>query len=256
MGSSGRLAAVTRYPDPTELYPDVAAKGSLAAALEAVAVEHGLVLGEVVPNDMQPLYNASVSSATPHRQALGVTAGAVERRWGITGWGQGIWLLGGGTQDLAEIARAAQMWREGVPLHEIQTAVPFVELPRLAEAAEQGPEHVVAEQWRYMHEEADEADWPEHRALISAAYAEPKLRQLYPYTSHWSLRFSTTTGHPSSPDVVCLEATRASQYVVKTSWRGLVLGQTDTAEEAVALAVDHLHGDLGPAAAGPYPDRF
>ncbi|WP_442934618.1 DUF6193 family natural product biosynthesis protein [Micromonospora sp. CPCC 205739] len=29
--------------------------------------------------------------------------------------------------------------------------------------------------------------------LIEAAYAEPKLRRLYPYTSHWSLNFSAST---------------------------------------------------------------
>jgi Family of unknown function (DUF6193) len=197
-GEYGILAAVRTYPDPADLYPDVAASGSLAAALEAVAAEHGLMLGEIESNERQPLRHASVTSATPLRQSLNVTSGSAERCWVITGWGQGIWLISGSTEDLLEVARAAQLWREGVPLRDIQQRVPFVGLPGLAEAAEQGPAQVVAVQWQYLREEADEAPWPGQRALIEAAYAEPKLRQLYPYTSHWALRFSTTTGYPFS----------------------------------------------------------
>jgi hypothetical protein len=248
---------VTTYPDPADLYPDVATRGGLAAALETVAAERGLVLGEVERNERQPLYYASVSSATPLRQSLGVAAGAVERCWVITGWGQGIWLISGSTEDLVDVARAAQLWRQGVPLRDIRQAVPFVKLTRLAEAAEQGPAQVVAIQWQLLREAAEQAPWPEQLALIDAAYAEPKLRQLYPYTSHWTLRFSTTTGYPFSPEAVCIEATRNGQFEVKTSWNGAAFARTTTAEEAVALVVDHLPSDVGPATAGayPYPDE-
>jgi hypothetical protein len=31
--------------------------------------------------------------------------------------------------------------------------------------------------------------------LLEAAYAEPKLRQLYPLSSHWTLHFSRSTGY-------------------------------------------------------------
>lgn len=243
---------MTAHPDPADLYPDVAAHGSLAAALLAVAAEHGIVLGEVTANGRQPLQHAGVTSATPLRQDLGVTAGAAERCWVITGWGQGIWLIGGSTKTLADVARAARLWRDGVPLRAIQHAVPFVTLPRLAEAAEQGTPQVLAVQWQSLREDAERAPWPEQQELIAAAYAEPKLRQLYPYTSHWSLRFSTTTGFPFSPDVVCMELTRDGQFLVKTSFHGEALGQTTTAEEAVSLAVSHLPGDIGPAIAGAY----
>ncbi|GGQ87345.1 DUF6193 family natural product biosynthesis protein [Couchioplanes azureus] len=243
---------MTSYPDPADLYPDVAAMGSLAAALQAAAAEHGLSLGQVVADERQPLYYAGVTSATPLRKDLGVTAGAVERCWVITGWGQGIWLIGGSTQHLTDVARAAQLWRDGVPLRDIEQAVPFVELPRLAEAAEQGPAQVVATQWQLLREAADQAPWPEYRELLDAAYAEPKLRQLYPYTSHWALKFSTTTGYPFSPNAVCVE-TQNGQFVVRTSWDGVVLGQPTTAEEAVSLVLSRLPSDVGPATAGPYP---
>lgn len=49
----------------------------------------------------------------------------------------------------------------------------------------------------WLLRDAGEADWPGYRALIMAAHAERRLRQLYPYTSHWMLRFSTTTASRS-----------------------------------------------------------
>ncbi|WP_194919362.1 DUF6193 family natural product biosynthesis protein [Catenulispora rubra] len=39
-----------------------------------------------------------------------------------------------------------------------------------------------------MRTEAGEADWLEYQELMEAAYAEPALRALYPFTSHWTLR--------------------------------------------------------------------
>jgi hypothetical protein len=140
-------------------------------------------------------------------------------------------------------------------LRDIQRSAPFVDLTYLAEAAERGPADVVTAQWRWLREDAEDRGWPEYRALIEAAYAEPKLRQLYPYTSHWSLRFSTTTGFRFSPDAVCLEAVYADRrrYRVRADWHdAAVLGETATAEEAVSLAVSHLPAGLGPAVAGAY----
>ncbi|MGN9789397.1 DUF6193 family natural product biosynthesis protein [Nonomuraea sp. ZG12] len=48
-----------------------------------------------------------------------------------------------------------------------------------------------------------------HGDLIEAAYAEPRLRQFFPCTGHWSLRLSTTSGFRFSP-----AALSASQLVV------------------------------------------
>jgi hypothetical protein len=243
---------VAKFPDPAGLYPDVAAIGSLAAALQAVAAERGLELGQVVAGQKRPLSSALIMSAAPGREALAVNAGADERCWAISGWGQGISLVSGTTQDLAEVARAGCLWRAGSALRDIERSVPFVQLTRLALAAEQGPEHVVATQWQSLLEQARTAGSPGHLQLVEAACAEPKLRQLYPYTSHWTLRFSTTTGYPFSPDLVSLQARNGKPYLVRKAWIGDALGETATAQEAVALAARFLPGDLGPAVAGHY----
>jgi hypothetical protein len=239
-------------PVPTQLYADIAAHGSLGAALQAVASASGITLN-VVANERQPLHSAAVASATPLRKSLGITAGAIERVWIIDGWSQGIWMISGITTDLGEVAKAARAWSDGAPLRDIRLAASFVKPTRRGEAAELGPEHIVAGEWEWLLKDADEANWPEYQALISAAYAEPKLRQLYPYTSHRMLRFSTTTGYPFSPDIVCLTASKESTFTVRENWMGSTIATVATAEEAVTIAVDLLPSNLSAAIAGPYP---
>lgn len=45
---------------------------------------------------------------------------------------------------------------------------------------------------QHLLTETDELDRPKYCALVEAAYAEPALRGLYPFTSRWTLRFSTS----------------------------------------------------------------
>ncbi|MFI8351403.1 DUF6193 family natural product biosynthesis protein [Streptomyces sp. NPDC085596] len=90
--------------------------------------------------------------------------------------------------------------------------------------------------------------------MIEAAYAEPVLRALHPFTSHWALRFSTTTRPRLTKVGPCLAANSDGTYGVG---RGIVtadLGQFATAHEAVALAVRHLPSGLGPIALGRWSD--
>jgi hypothetical protein len=235
-------------------YPDAVALGSLAAAIEAAAARRRRPLGAVRPSDGAPLTTALVASTTESRRELAVTAARTERRFRIEGWGLGIWLVVGDTDDLDEVVEAAHLWRAGEPLHDIRRSVPFVRLTARGEVAEQGPEQVVTAEWQRLRQSAAQADRPNHQALVESAYREPSLRRLYPYTSHEVLNFSTTTGYPFPPSPVSLTA-----FVDDASYRvwkrgGVMIGDTATAEEAVALAVAHLPADLGPAASGTYTD--
>src|SRR5687768_4934886 len=59
---------VSREPAPAVLYPDVAAHGSLAAALHAAAAGQGLSLPlAVTPSD--PLRHTTIASVVPHRHS-------------------------------------------------------------------------------------------------------------------------------------------------------------------------------------------
>ncbi|WP_208646737.1 DUF6193 family natural product biosynthesis protein [Micromonospora noduli] len=237
-------------PTMDDLYPEVVAAGRLATSLDAVAADHGLSLGSARTSEWSsPLTWASVPSGSPVRDDLTVSASTDERRFSIEGWGQGIQLVAGTTDDLVEVVRAAHNWRSGMPLHGIRRSVPFVMLTRRGEVVELGPARVVAAEWQWLRQRADETDRPSHRALIEAAYDEPRLRQLYPYMSHSVLNFSTTTGYPFSPSPVSLGAL-GSHSNFRVWGRSEVLGETATAAEAVAVAVSHFPADLGPAVAG------
>ncbi len=68
-----------------------------------------------------------------------------------------------------------------------------------------------------MRQEASELeyDWQEaYRTLLEAAYAEPALRALDPFTSHWALRFSTTTRPGLTTVRPCLTAGGDGRYGV------------------------------------------
>lgn len=86
--------------------------------------------------------------------------------------------------------------------------------------------------------------------LIEAAYAEPALRALYPFTSHWALRLSATTRPRLTVVGPCLSANGDGTYAVGSGIISQDLGVFNTAEEAVALAVHHLPDGVAPVALG------
>jgi hypothetical protein len=81
--------------------------------------------------------------------------------------------------------------------------------------------------------------------LIQSAHAEPKLRRLYPFTSHWALSFSNTPDYPFSPPFVSIDSPRGSgDYTIREWWNGPALHHVTTAAEAIAIAVGRIPADL------------
>ncbi|WP_053712919.1 DUF6193 family natural product biosynthesis protein [Streptomyces sp. XY413] len=244
-------------PDPAVLYPDVATCGSLAAALRAEA-EGRLDAVPVTSSDIAPLLHASVASTLPHREPLRISAWEHERQWSIRGEEpfQGLPLVDGETKDLAEVAKAARAWHDGVALEDIRGAAPFVHLTGRFEVTDNDPVRLTESEWQGMRQEAADLEyvWQEsYQALVEAAYAEPALRALYPFTSHWALRFSATTRPSLTLCGPCLTARGDGMYGVGRGFITPDLGLFATPHEAVALAVRHLPPDLGPVALGRCP---
>ncbi|MFF7842335.1 DUF6193 family natural product biosynthesis protein [Streptomyces ossamyceticus] len=106
--------------------------------------------------------------------------------------------------------------------------------------------------WRMLREGHPEArrGCPE---AIEAAFAEPRLRRLYPFPSHGALFFHRNTDFPWSNDLPHI-ATGFSGYVVYAARSAEILGETATPEEAAAVVVAHLPDDCGPAVEGPWPE--
>ncbi|CAM5643674.1 hypothetical protein SAVIM338S_06336 [Streptomyces avidinii] len=89
---------------------------------------------------------------------------------------------------------------------------------------------------------------------MAAAYAEPRLRALFPFPSHGALTFHRNTHFPWSNDLPFIVGDAQSCIVyapLGTSPR--VLGESLTPDEAAALVVTHLPHDCGPAFEGAWP---
>ncbi|MEU0629288.1 DUF6193 family natural product biosynthesis protein [Streptomyces sp. NPDC005989] len=239
-----------RQPDP-ELYPDVAAAGSLAAALAQCAAENDLDLGEVrTSRDGSSLIYARVASRNPRLDEFSVNLGSAQRVFLVSAWGQGVNLTNGSTGALTEVAEAAAAWHEGVALAELHAEAPFLEISTFAAAHERGPEHAVAEKWRrYL-----ETDSYEDLEMIRAAHAEPRLRVLFPFTSHGTLVFSRCTGWPFSSDVSAIRPLANGRYAVLHRDEELSESPSYTAQEAAALVVSRLQETWGPTVAGAEHD--
>jgi hypothetical protein len=237
-------------PDPG-LYPDIAAAGSLAAALAHCAAENDLDLGEVRSSrDGSSLIYAEIRSRNPRLENFSVNLGSERRVFSIAAWGQGVNLTKGSTGDLTELARAAAAWTTGVSLAELHTVAPFLKISALAAAHERGPEYAVAEKWRrYL-----EPDPYENLDMIRAAHAEPRLRALFPFTSHGTLMFSRCTGWPFSRDVSAIHPLTGSRYAVQHRGEEFSTTPSYTAQEAAALVVARMPETWGPAVAGTEQD--
>ncbi|WP_313896956.1 DUF6193 family natural product biosynthesis protein [Streptomyces sp. GC420] len=234
----------------SNLYPDLAAAGSLAAALEQAAAGLGVDL-VTVPGDWGVPVSARIAASVPDREPLSVHIGAESRWFGVSGRSRGVELITGGTPDLDDVVRAGVAWGEGRTLRELQELQPFLQFSELAEAHERGPAAAVETQWCLMRRQAADApDFPQFGLLVEAAHAEPRLRQLYPFSSHWTLGFNTHTGIPCLPEVAIVPSYEDRPYRVQKFPHGGVIAEAATAEEAAALAVAHLPAGLGPAVAG------
>lgn len=194
---------------------------------------------------------AGIASSVPERAPLSVYIGAESRYFSVSGWSQGVELIRGATPDLADVVKAAAAWGRDTTLRELRADLPFLHSSEHAEAHERGPVAVVELQWRKMREQAAEApDFPEFAELLEAAHTEPRLRQLYVFSSHWTLGFSSCTGYPFRDEVAIAPAHSGTPYRVMKHPHSASIGEATTAEEAVAIALSHLPTTLGPAIAG------
>lgn len=97
--------------------------------------------------------------------------------------------------------------------------------------------------------------YPEIVALIEAAGADPALRQLYPFTSHFTLNLSSVTSYPWSVRAPAVDPLDDGRFRVRRPGTPRVIGFARTAEAAVGLVVGHLPAGLGPAVAHDPADR-
>ncbi|MCD0485340.1 DUF6193 family natural product biosynthesis protein [Streptacidiphilus sp. ASG 303] len=104
---------------------------------------------------------------------------------------------------------------------------------------------VIEEEWQRLLS-SDRVD----RELVQAAYAQPRLRQLFPWVGMWELHFSRCTEHPATWDVPYIAPMKGGGFLVAGPSRSEVVGPANTAEAAVAIVVEHLPPGCGRAFLG------
>lgn len=102
-----------------------------------------------------------------------------------------------------------------------------------------------------------EAGWQDVRTderllpeLVEAAYAEPRLRQLFPWTGMGELHFSRCTNPRWTWDIPYLAAATGGGFQVAGPLRDQTVGYAATPAQAVAMVVERLPPGCGPAFVG------
>ncbi|MFB8208201.1 DUF6193 family natural product biosynthesis protein [Streptomyces sp. NPDC056010] len=105
--------------------------------------------------------------------------------------------------------------------------------------------------------DAVEAGWQAVRAdgrvrpeLLEAAYAEPRLRQLFPWTGMGELHFSRCTEGRWTWDIPYIQPGAGGRYWVSGPLRTEVVGPAETVAQAIAMVLERLPAGCGPAFLG------
>ena len=230
--------------DITDLYPDLVEQGGLANALRAAFSEIGSTLPvSELDKSMRFIVYARVELGPRFSQ---IYIGAPTRMFTFDFWNRGVCLAQGATPEILQVARSIDKWiASGCRTGELAGAFNFVRVKPAAAAYERGVE--VEMRWRQYLASLGET-FPELAAFLTAAAAEPKLRQLFPFTSLNRFCFSRCTGYPFTRDTPHVVPLGRDQYEVM-SYSGESLGRGDAAA-AVAIAVAALPPNCGPAVPG------
>jgi uncharacterized protein DUF6193 len=111
--------------------------------------------------------------------------------------------------------------------------------------------------WDSSGDEVVEAGWQAVRddgrvraELLEAAYAEPRLRQLFPWTGMGELHLSRCTEQRWTWDIPYIQPAAGGTYWVSGPLRSESVGPAATAQEAIAMVVERLPAGYGPAFVG------
>ncbi|MFH8574317.1 DUF6193 family natural product biosynthesis protein [Streptomyces sp. NPDC017993] len=112
--------------------------------------------------------------------------------------------------------------------------------------------------WHKILGKAGEASRPEasplrepFTELLQVAHAEPRLRQLYPWTGMWELHFSRCTEFRPTWNIPYIGTLGDGRYYVEGPSRSSPrIALTDSAQVAVAIFVERLPPHCGPAFVG------
>ena len=231
-----------------DLYPDVAAAGGLPPAVSNAFVANGSPLAAegLDWTGGSPAY-ARVNAGDRFSQFY---VASLERLFIVDFWSAGVWMAQGADANLGLVARAVDVWLRQRPLvRSFVEQYAFIGMRPGAEAFEDGT--AVDARWKSFLEEPARHHL-ELAAPVAAAALEPRLRQLFPYTSMLTLCFSRCTGYPYTRD--CPSITPRGEGLFVVCAPDGTISQPVAAHVAVRLAAQQLPHDCGPARSGTAED--
>lgn len=154
-----------------------------------------------------------------------------------------VTLATGPADDLAALVAAMKRWQDGALLGELQAE--WSELPLVPDRIGSEFDRPIETAWRLTLERSRGIRLGSAR-VAEAAYAQPRLRALFPFPTHGTLKFLQPHSL-SSGDRAPFIAGSGSDFPVYTGGYEL-LGRAETPEEAAALVVANLPEDYGNAA--------
>ena len=244
-----------------DLYPDVAAAGNLSNALDQALADLGSQLRATAEINFIPFARTEGGS-----RFCQMYIAAHERMFISDFWAKGVTYGKGSSISLNDVAQAMHFWIIEQPgIAQMQKRFSFFIPDEQAIAHEAG--HAVEYQWerllkRWARDE-DKTDPLSPVPLIEAAMRQPELRQLFPFTSLYTLRFSRTTGFPFTNDCPFAAPIGNGRFRVYTGSAPMKYGDPEqmgdligegNAEEAISMLVANLPPNCGPAIEGTAED--
>jgi hypothetical protein len=233
-------------PDPV-LYPDVVAAGDLRAALQTAFDTAGVALSAEHPGSPGWVH-VGATVTVGDRFALVVCAEHV-RAFTLECYRRGVVMARGSTDDLTDTATAIATFCSGAGVRDLVAACPHLESGGFAEAFERGEPEAIEYTWRrYCEPPPSRARWlvDLHDFLVAAA-EEPRLRVLFPFTSHEFLGLRLSPRHDVRSRTVAW---------VRPFGDGRYLVSSDDDNRALQLAdLKRWTGEPVPGVLGPAPAR-
>jgi hypothetical protein len=212
------------WGEVAQWYPDVVALGAVHAAWQ-VEFDRRAAPFQVRAQDPANPRTATVDNG--ERNAYLILS-PWERRFLLGLRTERSVMLGGDAPDLAAAAGAAQAWLSGARPVVVAEAWPFLGSVALAAARERGDHRESAWLRLYENHRADPVATRLH-PFVALAFHEPRLRRLRPYTSHWTLHFSTAPAGPFTGPCPAVAPTETpGRYLVHTV-DGRLHDETDAA---------------------------
>ena len=232
-------------PDPS-LYPDIIAAGDLRTALQNLFDAAGVALTVEHPGSPGWRHVGAVVRGDDGH-AL-VTGALYERSFMLECYRRGVVMARGSTADLAETATAIATYCSGAPVRDLLAACPYLESTGFAEAFERGEAEAIEYTWRRCTTPpwSRRPPWAGLQDFLVAAAKEPRLRALFPFTSHEFLGLRPSPRRDvHTPSVAWARPVGDGRYLVSSDDDSRALALVDLR----AGTGEPVPGILGPASA-------